>query len=185
MKSHNFSRKGFLLLVVVAGLFASTRSQAGEISLCLQQTPDAGGAVNPAVGIYHYSSDSEVKLTATPNPGYQFVYWLGDVSDPKAVTTVVHLNKPKIIVAVFEQTDSDASAAGLSGGGGGGAGLFPSGMGFIQSGNVSVSSGSKPKTIHYGSNNAQPPVVPEPATGLLLALGTLFILTQRHRIICS
>ncbi len=52
--------------------------------------------------MHRFEKDAEVTLRAIPNPGYQFVYWLGDVSDAASSTTVVYLDTPKIVIAVFE-----------------------------------------------------------------------------------
>jgi hypothetical protein len=46
-------------------------------------------------------------LTAAPKPGYQFVYWLGDVTDPMSNRTIVRLDGPKIVVAVFEAVEHE------------------------------------------------------------------------------
>ncbi len=56
--------------------------QGEDIALLLQKAPANGGVVNIGTGVHHFSSNAEVTLTATPKSGYQFAYWLGDVSDP-------------------------------------------------------------------------------------------------------
>ena len=111
--------RSFLIIVMVwAGLSVPAYCQGSDISLFVQQTPDGGGATNPISGVYHFAPNSEVTLTATANPGYQFVYWLGDVSNPEALSTVVHLDKPKIVIAVFEQSQAKFTGGGIPGGGG-------------------------------------------------------------------
>ena len=168
-----------IIVIVMGGLVPPAYCKTADISLFVQQTPDAGGAVNPVAGVYHYTPNSEISLTATPNPGYQFVYWLGDVSDPKTTTTVVRLDKPKIVIAVFDQTDSAISSGGLSGGGGG---LAPTAVNLSQGSPISGTSGAQPKTkAVYMSPGSKEPVVPEPATGILLGLGSLLAFVQRRR----
>ncbi len=38
--------------------------------------PTNGGTVSPAAGLYTYPNGSVITISATPNPGYQFSYWL-------------------------------------------------------------------------------------------------------------
>jgi hypothetical protein len=107
------------------------QAEVATVALLLQQTPDRAGIVTPGVGVYHFQQDSQVSLSAIPQRGYQFVYWLGDVQDPRSSTTVAYLDKPKIIIAVFEQADFSQQVPGenrtkgadvLVGGGGGSGG---------------------------------------------------------------
>ena len=43
--------------------------------------PTTGGTVTPAAGMYTYSNGTKIPISATPNSGYEFKYWLvtGDV----------------------------------------------------------------------------------------------------------
>ena len=172
-------------IAIIAGwLFAPAFCQTSNVALLLQQTPSKGGAITPDAGVYHFEQNSEVTLTAAPKPGYQFVYWLGDVSDPKAVSTMVYLDKPKIIIAVFEQSGYGVPAvekgiSGGGGGGGGGSGFVSPVMTFGQAGSISgVAGGVKPKI--YKSAYPKSEVIPEPATGVLLLLGSVFALVRRR-----
>ena len=70
----------------------------------LQLSPAEGGNVNIEPGVHKYERDSIVTLRAVANPGYQFVYWEGDVTEPSIGTTIVHIDGPKIIIAVFERS---------------------------------------------------------------------------------
>jgi hypothetical protein len=171
--------------VIIAGwLLAPAFCQISDVALLLQQTPSKGGAISPDAGVYHFEQNSEVILTAAPKSGYQFAYWIGDVSDPSAVSTMVYLDKPKIIIAVFEQSGYGVPAvekgnSGGGGGGGGGSGFVSPAMTFGQAGSISgVAGGVKPKV--YKSAYPKSEVVPEPATGLLLVLGSVFALVRRR-----
>jgi hypothetical protein len=152
----------------------------------IQQTPNKGGAITPDAGVYHFEKNSEVTLTAAPKPGYQFAYWIGDVSDPAAVSTIVYLDKPKVIIAVFEQggygvpeVEKGISGGGGGGSGGGGSGFISPAMTFGQAGSISgLTGGVKPKI--YQSAYPKSEVVPEPATFVLLGLGSLFALVKRR-----
>jgi len=170
--------------IIVGWLFAPAYCQTSDVALLLQQTPNKGGAITPDPGVYHYKQNSEVTLTAAPKPGYQFLYWIGDVSDSSAISTIVYLDKPKIIIAVFEQGGYgvpavEKGASGGGGGGGGGSGFISPAMTFGQAGSISgVAGGVKPKI--YQSAYPKSEVVPEPATCVLLGFGSLFALVRRR-----
>jgi len=123
-----------VLASLVFGLFPTGPAycQEGGVALLLQQTPSQGGTVSPDIGVHHYDADAEVTLIAVPRPGYNFIYWLGDVLDPTANKTTALLDKPKVIVAVFQQVDDDQLIVGQSasvrraGGGGSSSSLSPS-----------------------------------------------------------
>jgi len=166
------------IIIIVGGLFTPAYCATSDITLFVQQTPDGGGATNPSSGIYHFSPQSEVTLTATPSPGYQFVYWLGDVSSPEAISTVVYLDKPKIVIAVFEQSDFSFSGGGSPGGGGG---MTATGGNISAGGGLSSTTGARPSKIAYAPSGDATPEIPEPATGILLVLGSVFLLKSRRR----
>jgi len=176
-------RGAILAVAIIAlGLFAPAYGQAKkDVMLLLEQSPAKGGDISPAAGIYHFEPNSQVSLTAMPKPGYKFLHWLGDVSDPTATKTMVHLNKPKIIVAVFEQNEHRLEKPeGLSGGGGGGGGLLTTPADLRLPGGFSAGGGSTRPQIQshtYVIKGSEP--VPEPATGVLLLVGGLLVLRRR------
>jgi hypothetical protein len=174
--------------IIVFGLILPAYSQTQDIVLLLEQTPVKGGEINPAAGVHHFKPGTEVILTAVPKPGYKFVQWLGEVSDATASSTVAYLDKPKVIIAVFEQAEHGVSSDGenLSAGGGGAAGgLFPTALDLSRPGGFSGGGGgkAKPQKLVYFVKDVKPkakvPEVPEPATGLLLVMGSLFALRRR------
>jgi hypothetical protein len=173
--------------IIALGLIMPAYSQTQDIVLLLEQTPVKGGEITPAAGVHHFKPGTEVVLTAVPKPGYKFVHWLGEVSDAMASSTVAYLNKPKVIIAVFEQAEHGVSAngEGLSAGGGGTAGgLFPTTLDFSRPGGFSGGgSEAKPQKLIYYAKDVKPkakvPEVPEPATGLLLVMGSLFAFRRR------
>ena len=178
-------RRGALLAVAIMawGWFAPANARAKDVMLLLEQSPVKGGDISPVAGKYYFEPGSQVTLTAVPKPGYRFLHWLGDVSDPIATKTVVHLNQPKVIIAVFEQNDHRLRKLEqpIVGGGGGG-GLFSNSPDLRWPGGLSAGGGStRPPAqpaidIPIGGN--QP--VPEPATGVLLLAGGLFALRRRN-----
>jgi len=177
-------------IAIVAGwLFAPAYCQTPSVALFLQQTPAQGGVMTPIAGVHHFVPGSQVNLTATPQPGYQFVHWLGDVSDPTTNRTVVYLDKPKIVVAVFEQIEYGILSAGesapVAGGGVVGGGLMSTAGDYGRP--VSLSAGGapagKPKSqrLIYSDSDEGAAEVPEPASGALLILGSLFAFARRGR----
>ena len=175
--------KGAISTFVIAlSLFCTPAFCQGEkVTLLVQQSPDNGGAVTPASGAYKYDQDSEVTLTATPSAGYKFLYWLGDVSDKESTSTVVHLDKTKIVIAIFERVGDTINVSNHSGGGGSSGGLASSPAYISQGGGISGGGGKSQKPIVYAPSGDKTPVIPEPATGLLLVLGSLFTFTKRRR----
>jgi len=78
--------RGILLAaaIIACGLFTPAYGQKKDVMLLLEQSPIKGGEISPVAGMYHFEPGSKVTLTAVPKPGYKFLYWLGDVSDPTA-----------------------------------------------------------------------------------------------------
>ncbi|UCG48461.1 MAG: PEP-CTERM sorting domain-containing protein [Phycisphaerales bacterium] len=143
--------------------------------MLLATQPGQGGFVSPRKGVYSFEPDSQIILTAAPKPGYQFVCWLGDVSDRTAAKTIAYLDRPKIIVAVFERADYDIlpSAEGLSGGrlgNGGRPGPPP-----IPTPGPSVSAPQSWPSLPKGRIEQ----IPEPSTFLLFALAAVMLRKKR------
>jgi hypothetical protein len=182
-----------VLLCPAMGLAAGT-------TLMVQQTPADGGTVTPDLGIHNFGVNSVVTMSAAPRPGYQFVYWLGDVTDPTSQTTMATLDGPKIIIAVFERVQYDMLAMdsnprsapvgglmrnygeGFSGSGGGGGGKRPHKFRWP----------TEPEEPDEEDDELQVPdesndlvvpgnEVPEPATMGLLAMGAGLALRYRRR----
>ena len=161
------SKRFVVVLLAVCFSFAVFSTAYGveaDTALLIQQSPVDGGTVTPGTGVHDLENGSMVRLSAHPRPGYQFVYWLGDVQDSTAVNTVTCADSPKIVIAVFERIEQEFSMhrdrlynapierlfPGRAEGGGGG-GVSPAG----------------------GSPESSPdPVpIPEPTTAILLLSG--------------
>ncbi len=112
----------FVLLLI--GITAITFGD-DNFSLMIQVSPVNGGMISPAIsssGVFSAARGEAVTVTATANPGYRFVYWLGDVANATANSTSVVADSPKILVAVFQREsleDNQIRAAGITSSSGG------------------------------------------------------------------
>jgi len=183
---------GIIRLIITAAAVTAGGSQRAHgqervPALLMQQTPADGGSVSPNIGVHYFETRSRVPLRAIAKPGYQFVYWLGDVGDPASPATVVELDSTKIVVAVFERVEYDLGSAsehslsGPTGGVFGGAADYARG-GFTGSGGRRPYRYSRAAEPGAQADSDEFPVpesddfpvpVPEPATVVLLAFGSI------------
>ncbi|MEE4312312.1 MAG: malectin domain-containing carbohydrate-binding protein [candidate division KSB1 bacterium] len=70
--------------------------------LTIQVDPGAGGTTVPSAGFHTYGHGSIVNVTATPEAGYVFLGWTGDVADPANPSTQVTMDDDKVITANFQ-----------------------------------------------------------------------------------
>jgi len=186
------------IAVIAVGLLEPAYCRTDGTALLLQQTPVEGGKVTPGVGVHRFDINTELTLTAVPKPGYQFVHWLGDVSDPTASSTVVYLDAPKIIIAVFERAEFEplnveerpqsSPGGGLRrsavdyarGGGGGGGGRRPPKWRGPSWPEPEEKDFPVPEEEEEVNDFPVPEPIPEPATGVLLSLGGLLAFARRR-----
>lgn len=193
--SRYFGSIKVLLLLVFAVVFCRLSKpaycQTNSPVLLLQQMPADAGTITPGPGVHYLEPDTSVTLTAVPRPGYQFVYWLGDVSQPELNRTSVYLDAPKIIIAIFERAEfdlKDLSEPRQSIPGGLGGGLSASAADYSRQG-YSGGGGARQSVSRPPAQPPQPepppppevPVpVPEPTTLVLLAVGSYLALAGRR-----
>jgi uncharacterized repeat protein (TIGR02543 family) len=70
-----------------------------EYNLTIAVNPTGGGTTNPAVGVHKYTENTDVGVTATPNPGYVFANWSGACTGTG--TCHVIMNGDKTVTANF------------------------------------------------------------------------------------
>jgi len=195
---------GFLL--IVCGLSVQADGETIDVAVLLQQTPLKGGTIIPDCGVHRFGLNTQVVLTAVPSPGYSFMYWLGEVVNPTSSRTIAYIDKPKIIVAVFDRSEYEIPEIAERGGGqttGGSGrasrdGLRGSSVDFsAPQGAIGGSPSGKYSSYANGSDSDVPPVwpsdptddspsepddsaVPEPTTVILLLAGSALSL-PRHR----
>jgi hypothetical protein len=182
-------------------LFCFSSQASGQedgTSLMLEVSPSQGGYLNIVPGVYSYDRFAVVTLVATPKPGYQFVYWLGNVSDATTGTTMVFLDSPKMVIAVFARNKFETIGLGGLGGpegldglygdmsGGGSGGSDVSGSGLTRSGGESDSSleqaagGPKRSSPPHSPDFPVPVPVPEPVSAALFFAGFLMLARSRR-----
>ncbi|MBN1481544.1 T9SS type A sorting domain-containing protein [candidate division KSB1 bacterium] len=74
---------------------------APKRTLTMAINDTAAGSVVPAVGEHQYLDGTVVKIQATPNYGYYFDHWEGEVDNPWNANTVVTMDKDKKVKAIF------------------------------------------------------------------------------------
>lgn len=187
-------RKIILALVALfCGLLGPAYCETSGPALLIQQMPAKGGAITPGAGVHHYELYASVTLQAIPQPGYQFVYWLGDVSDPTSNRTTVYLDAPKIVVAIFERTGYameylvEMAAESIPGGFWGG--MMAGAADYAGQGGGSAAGGrrkpsvrrvTKPAPAKEELSDKIPVPIPEPATVVLLAIGGFLAFAGRR-----
>jgi hypothetical protein len=198
MKQNKLHLNLFIVGIIYIAFSSQAFCQGDDMALLVQISPPGAGVVTPEPGVHRFTSDSRVNLSAVPNQGFQFVYWLGDVIEPAKENTLAMLDGPKIIVAVFEKSNFPfaseeqfaAFSPGSDGGGFRSAADFRTGVGggIIRSRRRLIAAQQPPPSDDGDEDEEEPelpvPEVPEPATGGMLLLGTIMLLKrrkQRHR----
>ena len=173
-----------LLVPAILGV-CPAMAQSDGVELVLDRSPAQGGMITPGIGVHRFATRAEVTITAVPQQGYRFAYWLGDVADPTSSTTSIRMGTSKAVVAVFEEDQAESETeqahdlivgASASGGGGGGGGLVFTASNFWVGGPISAG-GAGGQTVVW---EFPPAPVPEPTTLALMGMGAA-ILCRRHR----
>lgn len=65
---------------------------------------NGGGSTTPMVGTHSFGEGTVVEITATPERGWRFESWSGDVADPESATTKVTIDSENAVTANFTRT---------------------------------------------------------------------------------
>jgi hypothetical protein len=192
MKKDNLKALGCAVFICcVTFLFcfsAHASAQEDGTSLMLDVTPPQGGSLNIVPGVHSYDRFAAVTLVATPKPGYQFVYWMGNVTDAATGTTMVFLDSPKMVIAVFErnkfETTEDDGLESTSGGGDNGGGLVRSLSESYSSSDISSDASYSSSSSGHSSSSDEssdiPVPVPEPVSAALFFAGAFMLARSRR-----
>ncbi len=177
-------------------------AQASNVSVMIQQSPAEAGSISPGTGVHNFAKNTEFALTATPRQGYQFVYWLGEVSNPTSSSTTLRAGSPQIVIAVYERVEHDQldmevapepAAAGGAGTARASAGDFAGPGGFGGPGGRPQPSAFVPPDFPDPPDDNDLPIpgddvdfpvpeIPEPSTIALLAAGAAVVMRRRRKI---
>jgi hypothetical protein len=81
-------------------VFTETSPEANTYNLTI--TVIGSGSTSPAAGIHSYMNGTDVNITATPEPGYKFSYWMLDANeDGSANPITVTMDSNHSLGAVF------------------------------------------------------------------------------------
>jgi uncharacterized repeat protein (TIGR02543 family) len=99
--------------------YSITANFAKPHSVTISST-EGGSVTTPGEGTFIYDEGDEVKLVATPDPGYQFVNWTGDlgtIANVNAATTTITMNDAYSLTANFQElAEYDLTTSSTTGG---------------------------------------------------------------------
>jgi len=184
-----FSLKFLLASVIFISVFASLISaDIDRYALVLQRSPAHGGDISPGSGIKFSEMGEVVKIVATPKTGYQFVYWLGEVTDPTNNITSVLVESPMMVIAVFKREESKTPAISGSSSGVNYSAARPRSMPGAGRSSGGYTPPSKPPVIIIPPPPPEEPPtdppdepIPEPGTLLLFSGGVVIALGEIRR----
>lgn len=169
-----------LIFVLSVSAFAQT-----DYAVLVQESPPGAGEIKPGLGVHSYSANESVTLTTVARSGWRFVYWLGDVSDATANRTMLSVDGPKIIIAVFQRDEFELPAGSSMSVGAQGDHLIPRYDQYTttDSGGSDYTPPNNPPYYPPEPPNNPPPVpTPEPTTAVLfLGIGTWFMTIKRKK----
>lgn len=85
-----------------------TAGFATQYQLTTAASPVAAGTVSPGSGVF-YTAGTTVNLNATPNPGYRFTSWLGNVAAANSAATQITLYSPQSVTGNFAASSVSCS----------------------------------------------------------------------------
>jgi hypothetical protein len=103
-KRHHLAWVGILLIVAALVVGFTACDGADTYQLTISST-SGGNVTIPGEGISTYDAGMVVQLVATPDDGYQFHLWTGDIehiTNPNAASTTITMNGNYSLTASFE-----------------------------------------------------------------------------------
>ena len=64
---------------------------------------NGSGSTTPTAGKYDYTEGTTVSIMATPDSGWQFDSWTGDIAEPDLVTLILTMDSNKTVAANFSR----------------------------------------------------------------------------------
>jgi len=89
------------MAVLAVAIIACDGSESYELSI---SSTSGGSVTSPGEGDFSYETGTVVELVATPDDGYSFQAWTGDVEDiasPNSTATNITINGDYTITAEF------------------------------------------------------------------------------------
>ena len=94
----------FLITAVLAvAIVACDGSESYELSI---SSTSGGSVTSPGESVFAYDAGTVVELVATPDDGYKFHAWTGDIediTDPNSTSSTITINGDCSITASFEE----------------------------------------------------------------------------------
>jgi len=175
-------------VVILTSLTNPVSCRALQTAILLRQSPTEGGTINLGEGVHYFEQYTEITLTAIPKSGWQFVCWLGEVSDATTPTTIAFIDTPKIIIAVFERVAYEFLVAEIDAISSPGQNLISSAPDYAPGGGGGAIRWSRPSPTRPEvpesddvpvPSDGFPVPLPEPTTAVLLAIGSVCAFRKR------
>mgnify|MGYP001042696700 CR=1 FL=1 len=99
------ARLAVLLIITVLTIAVAACNGSGTYQLSISST-SGGSVTTPGEGVFAYDAGTVVELVATPDDGYNFQAWTGDIEDitnPNSTSTNITINGDYSITASFEE----------------------------------------------------------------------------------
>lgn len=80
-----------------------TTANFSQIMHTLTIHVNGSGSTSPTAGKHSYPDGTIVSITATPDSGWQFDSWTGDIAELDVTTTILTMDSNKTVAASFSQ----------------------------------------------------------------------------------
>jgi len=83
-----------------------TVTAPAPVTYNLTTTVNGNGSTTPSVGSHTYDAGTRIDVSATPDEGWQFDNWSGDVANPSSSSTTVTMDADRAAIANFVEIPS-------------------------------------------------------------------------------